>query len=128
MGESKIPTDDRVYFSVHVPIVNGVVKPTPMYTSSKWSVGRSIDLFSKRLKVVNRNNESNESKLRLFKVSDGFPISKATDILMETLLADSTIRNGDSLILHYVEEEDLKKEDVQIGSADLELYKSAALR
>lgn len=129
LGDGKIPTDNRLYFYVHPPSTNedADLKPSPLYTSKEWSVGRTIDLFSKKLKVANKNNEANEPKLRLFKLSDGTLISNTTDIIIGTLV-DNSIINGDSLILTYVSEETLKSGNpVLIDDDLLEKYKSAAI-
>jgi hypothetical protein len=73
IGEGKIPTEHRIYFGVSPPWIDEKTdyKPIALYTSKQWTVGRTIDLFAKKLHVVNKNNELNESKLRLFKLSDG---------------------------------------------------------
>lgn len=129
IGDGKIPTNNRLYFSVHPPSINesSDLKPVPLYTCKEWSVGRTIDLFSKKLKVSNKNNEANEPKLRLFKLSDGSLISNTTDIIIGNLI-DSSILNGDSLILNYVDEQVLKSGNpVVIDENLLEKFKSAAI-
>ncbi|XP_065199729.1 AN1-type zinc finger protein 1-like [Planococcus citri] len=128
LGDGKIPADNRIYFSVHPPATgeNSDLKPAPLYTSKDWSVGRTIDLFSKKMKVPNKNNEPNEPKLRLFKLSDGALISSTTDIIMANLI-DKSILNGDSLILNYVSEEVLKSGSSDIPDDLLQKYKSAAV-
>lgn len=128
LGDNKIPTDNRLYFSVLPPWIdeNTDYKAMPLFTSKQWSVGRTIDLFSKKLKVDNKNNEVNEPKLRLFKLSDGSLISKTTDILMESLI-DSVLVNGDSLILNYVKANELSDETCIAGNI-LEKYQLAAVQ
>lgn len=127
-GDNKIPIDNRLYFSVLPPWIdeNTHYKAVPLFTSKQWSVGRTIDLFSKKLKVDNKNNEVNEPKLRLFKLSDGSLISKTTDVLMESLI-DSVIVNGDSLILNYVKVNELSDETCITGNI-LEKYQLAAVQ
>lgn len=128
LGENKIPVVDRIYFALQPPLIseNTDYKPLSVFTSKQWSVGRTIDLFSKKLKVINKNNEINEPKLRLFKLSDGKSIAKTTDVLMETLI-DSVIINGDSLILNYVEEKNINTDELKIEDTKLEKYKLAAI-
>lgn len=128
LGDNKIPSDNRLYFSVLPPWIdeNSDYKPVPLFTSNQWSVGRTIDLFSKKLKVVNKNNEVNEPKLRLFKMVDGLLLAKTTDVLMETLI-NSVIVNGDSLILNYVKPEELNDETCITGNM-LEKYQLAAVQ
>lgn len=128
LGDGKIPTDNRIYFSVHPPSINENpdLKPAPLYTSKEWSVGRTIDLFSKKMKVPNKNNEANEPKLRLFKLSDGSLISSTTDIIMANLI-DKSILNGDSLVLNYVSDDILKNGNSDIPDELLQKYKSAAV-
>lgn len=105
LGDNKVPTNSRVYFAVHPPVLGNDCnyKPQPLFASTSWTVGKSIDVFSKRMRVENKNNEVNEPKLRLFKVSDGSIISLRTDIRMEELINSGVLLDGDSLILEYVD-------------------------
>ncbi len=128
LGENKIPAVDRIYFSVQPPWVNenADYKPSPLFTSRQWSVGRTIDLFSKKLKVVNKNNEMNEPKLRLFRMLDGKLLAKTTEVVMGTLMG-AVVQDGDSLIMDYVKEENLNEETC-IDAKILEKYKLAAVQ
>lgn len=126
LGEGKIPSDDRLYFAVHPPRQSVSLKPSPLYTSKQWSVGRTIDLFSKKMKVENKNNEKDAPKLRLFKLSDGKMVAETTCVCIGNLL-DSVLVNGDTLILDYVNEEELNGEP-QLDDELLEKYKQAVIR
>ncbi|XP_050535419.1 AN1-type zinc finger protein 1-like isoform X2 [Daktulosphaira vitifoliae] len=103
LGDNKIPTNDRVYFSVHPPIKNDKsISAVPLFTSKNWTVGRTIDLFAVRLKIENRNDK------------------KTMDCVFGRMITDGLIFNGDSLILHYV---DVSVSPVQLDSESLEKYK-----
>lgn len=121
LGDNKIPTNDRVYFSVHPPMKDSNIIPAvPLFTSKTWTVGRTIDLFAVRLKIENRNDKSNTPKIRLFKFEDGNHLSNQMDSVIGRMVNDGLVFNGDSLILHYV---DTTKIPVEIDSNILEKYK-----
>lgn len=125
LGDNKIPTNDRVYFSVHPPIKdNRAIPAVPLFTSKTWTVGRTIDLFAVRLKIENRNDKSNTPKLRLFKLDDGEHLSSQMDRVIGSMVTDGLFFSGDSLILHYV---DATKDPVQIESDNLEKYKLSSV-
>lgn len=125
LGDNKIPTNDRVYFSVHPPIKdNRAIPAVPLFTSKTWTVGRTIDLFAVRLKIENRNDKSNTPKLRLFKLDDGEHLSSQMDRVIGSMVTDGLFFSGDSLILHYV---DVTKDPVQIESDNLEKYKLSSV-
>lgn len=121
LGDNKIPTTDRVYFSVHPPIKDDcALSAVPLFTSKTWTIGRTIDLFAVRLKIENRNDKSNSPKLRLFKLDDGEHLSNQMDRVVGPMVSDGLVFNGDSLILHYV---DATKKPVEIEPVYLEKYK-----
>lgn len=125
LGDNKIPTNDRVYFSVHQPMKNNHTFPAvPLFTSKTWTVGRTIDLFAVRLKIENRNDKSNTPKLRLFKLEDGNHLSNQMDCVIGCMVNDGLVFNGDSLILHYV---DTTKNPVEIDSNTLSQYKLSSI-
>lgn len=125
LGDNKIPTNDRVYFSVHPPMKeNHAVPAVPLFTSKTWTVGRTIDLFAVRLKIENRNDKSNTPKLRLFKLEDGQHLSDQMDRVVGPMVADGLMFNGDTLILHYV---DVIKKPVEIEPEKLEVYKLSSV-
>lgn len=126
LGEGKIPTTDRIYFAVHPPQQSTDLKPSPLYTSKQWSVGRTIDLFSKKMKLENKNNEKEAPKLRLFKLSDGEMVAKTTCVCIGSLI-DSVLVNGDSLVLDYVSEEELNGEP-KLDDDILEKYRQAVIK
>lgn len=125
LGDNKIPTNDRVYFSIHPPIKDNCAIPAvPLFTSKTWTVGRSIDLFAVRLKIENRNDKSSSPKLRLFKLEDGEHLSNQMDCVIGRMVNDGLLFNGDSLILHYV---DATKTPVEIEPDKLEKYKLSSV-
>jgi len=126
LGEGKIPATDRLYFAVHPPRQSSDLKPSPLYTSKQWSVGRTIDLFAKKLKLDNRNNEKGAPKLRLFRLADGELIAKTTCVCIGTLM-DAELNNGDTLVLDLVAEEELEGEP-KLDEEVLEKYRQAVIR
>lgn len=103
-GDNKIPVVDRLFFSVHYPLTDGICKECrPLFVSKTWSVGRVIDFFSKRMKIENNNNVQTAPKLRLFVKDSGCLITHNMDTVMETLIKDQVLLDGDSLVLEYVE-------------------------
>lgn len=108
-GEKNIPDTSRVYFLVYPPKLLAA-QSKPVYVSKEWSVGRVIDSVSSLVDAVNKNNQANSSKLRLFKKSDGCQISSEMGDKLAHLLTNGTIDNGASLILEYVPLENSLKE------------------
>lgn len=125
LGDNKIPTNDRVYFSVHPPMKdNRAIPAIPLFTSKTWTVGRTIDLFAVRLKIENRNDKSNTPKLRLFKLEDGKHLSNQMDSVIGRMVSDGLLFNGDSLILHYV---NVTTNPVEIEPESLAMYKASSV-
>lgn len=121
LGDNKILTNDRVYFSVHPPMKDSHTIPAvPLFTNKSWTVGRTIDLFAIRLKIENQNDKINSLKLHLFKLEDGKHLSNKMDIIIGQMITEGLVFNGDSLILHYV---DATKKPVEIESNHLAEYK-----
>ncbi|XP_075228810.1 AN1-type zinc finger protein 1-like isoform X2 [Lycorma delicatula] len=103
-GDNRIPETDRVFFLVYYPYTEGTSKESrPLFVSKTWSVGRAIDFFAKRMKVENNNNVEDAPKLRLFLKDSGNLITHQMDTVLETILNDQVIINGDSLVIEYVE-------------------------
>lgn len=129
IGPKDIPVQDRLYFLVHKPFgvttkqvsdkpidpsstvpsaqekSTGQDKTVAVYVSQNWSVGKIIDSFSQFCKVINNNNKSNESKLRLFRLNDGLIVSSIMSMKISKILENNIIRDGESLILEYVDGE-----------------------
>lgn len=125
LGDNKIPTSDRVYFSIYPPMKeNQIIPALPLFTSKNWTVGRTIDLFAVRLKIENRNDKVNTPKLRLFKLDDGQHLSNPMDYVIGRMINDGLICNGDALILHYVDD---SKTPIQIEPECLEKYKLVSI-
>ncbi|KAI9710311.1 MAG: hypothetical protein M1820_002806 [Bogoriella megaspora] len=74
-GETKVPTDKRVYLKVEASADTTIAKhPTGNFFYDKaWSVGRVLDVAAKALQVQNINNrvEGEEERLRVFHVEGG---------------------------------------------------------
>lgn len=125
LGDNKIPTNDRVYFTIHPPMKdNNAIPAVPLFTSKTWTVGRTIDLFAVRLKIENRNDKSHVPKLRLFKLENGEHLSNQMDCVIGRMVTDGLLFNGDSLILHYV---DTSKNPVEIEPDNLVKYKLSSV-
>lgn len=102
-GPKNIPTDSRIYFSIAVMKDGNDQTCRPIFTNKDWSVGRVIDSVSDLCNVMNKNNEANSKKLRLFKRTDGIQISTDMSVKMNDLLIENKIINGECLILEYVD-------------------------
>lgn len=125
LGDNKIPTTDRIFFSVHPPMKNNQVIPAvSLFTNTNWSVGRSIDLFASRLKIENNNDKVKSLKLHLFKLNNGAHISNEMNDLFSNLISNETVNNGDSLILNYV---DCTKNHIEIEPDKLLQYQLSSV-
>lgn len=100
VGNKGIPTTDRAYFLVHLPLTVSK-KSKAVFVSRQWSVGRVIDSVADICDVINRNNESNAKKLRLFHHDSGTVVCTEMEKKLEQLMNDGAIIEGESLILEY---------------------------
>ena len=101
IGMATIPAVKRIYFLIILP--KSLNKPSkPVFVSKNWSVGKVIDSASTICNVVNKNNEFNEPKLRLFK-TNGHQISSDVSSIISDLIENNFIVDGETLILEYVD-------------------------
>ncbi|XP_018905388.2 AN1-type zinc finger protein 1 [Bemisia tabaci] len=107
LGDNKIPGSDRVYFSVHPPLKSDVSKSTPLFGAKDYTIGKAIDIFASKLKVLNENHKKEAPKLRLFKHMTGSILTHDMKETIDSLLKKDIVYNGDTLILEYVNVEDL---------------------
>lgn len=102
VGSKTIPIVNRVYFNVSNFDSNNMEKTTPIYVSNQWTVGRAIDAIAAEMKIPNNNNKSNEKKLRLFKKENNETICSNLSTVLNDLLNDKILMNGENLIIQYV--------------------------
>lgn len=107
-GLKSIPTTNRVYFNINYFDSNNVEKTTPVFVSNQWTVGRAIDAIAQELILPNYNNKSTEKKLRLFKKDDNEIISDSVSTVLNDLLNDKRVANGENLIIQYVADDCIK--------------------
>lgn len=105
VGSKTIPVTDRLYFNISYYNSNNVEKITPVFVSNTWTVGRAIDAIAQEMKLPNHNNKLHEKKLRLFKMEDNEIICNNVSKVLNDLLNDKIIMNGDNLIIQYVTDE-----------------------
>ncbi|XP_014272425.1 AN1-type zinc finger protein 1 [Halyomorpha halys] len=107
-GAKSIPSTERMYFLVAPPL-EGKDKSCakPIFIDKNGNVGKAIDSFSKILKIDNKNNDPTAPQLRLFNTS-GDILSEELSVLLQTMVSDGSIVDGDSLILEYVTKEEIE--------------------
>lgn len=109
-GASGIPSSDRLYFLILLPKKIQNSKCKAVFVSKDWSVGKVVDSVATVCDVVNKNNEMKAPKLRLFRKIDGTQVSTDLNIIINDLIINNNIANGESLILEYIDpNEDLLK-------------------
>ncbi len=100
-GAKSVPTDERIYFGVKSAKCHTM---TPIFVSSKWSLGKVIDVFADTIGLENSNNVCGASKLKIFRNIDGGLVSTDLEKCVEEAIKDQLIFNGDMLIIDYVDE------------------------
>lgn len=135
VGDDKIRHDCRMYFAVHSPVFpdsnDDVFKPTSLFASKLWTVAKTVDEFSRRLKLANTNYRPSGPKLGLFKLTDGSLISNRMDLFLEDLVNSGIISNGDSLILEYIANDKWENNDEVCFLANMDnliKYQSASIQ
>lgn len=63
-------------------------------------VGRSLDLFAKKLNTENNNAKPGSHKLKVFRKEDGASLSM--EAVMGDLMCKSELFDGESLILEFL--------------------------
>ena len=99
-GQKSIPTEDRIYFGIK----SQKKEMKPVFVSKKWSLGKVVDSSANLIGLENKNNVANAAKLKLFKNIDGTLVSEELDVLIEDLIAQDVIFNGDLLIFEYIDD------------------------
>lgn len=66
-------------------------------------LGRAIDAIAEECRLVNKNNQTNALKLRLFLKSSSEILTTDLTKTLENLLAEQIIIDGDNLIIEYVD-------------------------
>lgn len=127
LGPKPIPVKDRVYFAIGTPknmnaksvkIIKDIdnidfiesltldpdLKDTiPVFISSQWTLGRSIDSICETCNIKNENNKQGDVKLRIFRQLDGYCISPLKmDIEISELMKQEILLEGDKLIVEYI--------------------------
>lgn len=134
IGPKSIPPSDRVYFAIKKPL-NMEPKPiriiqeedsimkfesvtldpdlkdtVPVFISSKWSLGRSIDSICDSCNIKNDNNKISSVKLRLFRQLDSYCINPIKmDVEVSELMKAEVLLEGDKLVVEYIDSNVLSK-------------------
>jgi len=107
-GSKSVPNQDRIYFGVKSSKSKDI---KPVFVSSTWPFGKVVDVIADLVGLENKNNMSNVPKLKLFKKLDGLLITDQFDQTLCDLLKTEEIFNGDTLIMEYVESNDVLQID-----------------
>ena len=107
-GSKSVPNQDRIYFGVKSCKSKDI---KPVFVSSTWPFGKVLDAIADLVGLENKNNMSNVPKLKLFKKLDGLLITDQFDQTLCDLLKTEVIFNGDTLIMEYVESNDVLQID-----------------
>lgn len=109
VGLNTVPTNNRLYFLVAPPLgSSGQSKARALFGDKTWTVGKTIDFLSKKLHAENTNNIPDGPQLRLFS-SGGDIISDDLAVILQDLLEDGTLVDGDSLILEFITPDQLSQ-------------------
>lgn len=123
VGQKSIPTNDRIHFRVHLPLIKVGLKKCSertrgIFVSKSWCLGKVLDNICDLCGVENKNNvgdDSNQKKVRLFKHSTGelLPIDKY-NVLLEEFVKNEDLLSGDTLVLEYIDPNQLKNIENQL--------------
>lgn len=97
-GHKGVPTTERVYFNVFVKSIDSD-NVVPLFVSSRWTVGKSLDVAADEAKVSNFNNVGEKAQYRLDLVHASTGETLQCDKTIESLLKADVLMNGSSLIL-----------------------------
>lgn len=82
----------------------------PVFISSKWSLGRSIDSICDSCNIKNDNNKVSSVKVRLFRQLDSYCISPIKmDVEISELMKAEVLLEGDKLVVEYIDSNVLNK-------------------
>lgn len=101
-GLPSIPTQERLYFLIKIGREKNEKQEFPVFVSSEWSVGRSIDQIALTCNIKNQNNLSNAPKLRLFRDYDEQILTENLSEKIKNLIDRGTVCNGETLFMDYV--------------------------
>lgn len=79
-------------------------------------VGRSLDLFAKKLNTENNNAKPGSQKLKLFRKEDGASLSM--EAVMGDLMCKSELFDGESLILEFLTPDTVSESSETLLSLD----------
>ncbi|XP_012220473.1 AN1-type zinc finger protein 1-like [Linepithema humile] len=116
IGPKNVSMSERCYFLVSLPLTvknKHICTPKGVFVNAQWTIGKCIDSIADTLKVPNDNNAVATNKLRLFHHSNGALICGEMDTPLTKLFEDSTIVDGQHIILEYSDN----------ISVDMSLYK-----
>ena len=94
-GSKAIMSSERIYFGIKSTTKEDL---TPVFVCSKWPFGRVLDF------VIDTMGIKRNQKLSLIKSIDGQVVTNELDKILEEMIKDEEIFNGDILILDYVDE------------------------
>ncbi|XP_070154886.1 AN1-type zinc finger protein 1 [Polyergus mexicanus] len=104
IGPKNVPTSERCYFHVHLPLtVKNIHIGTSkgVFVNMQWTIGKCIDSMADTLKVPNNIDVTIMNKLQLFHHSNGALIHGEMDTPLIKLFENSTIVDGQRVILEY---------------------------
>lgn len=102
IGPKNVPTSERCYFLVHLPLTvknKHIGTSKGVFVNMQWTIGKCIDSMADTLKIS--TNITNMSKLQLFHHSNGALIHGEMDTPLIKLFENSTIVDGQRVILEY---------------------------
>ena len=97
-GLKSIPSNERIYFGIKSSAKEEMV---PVFVCSKWPFGRVLDHVLDVLSL--KNNQSETRKLSLIRSIDCQIVTNELDKILEDMLKDEEVFNGEFLTLDYVE-------------------------
>lgn len=104
IGSKNIPMSERCYFFVYLPLTiknKNIGTSKGVFVNMQWTIGKCIDSMANILKIPNDNNTATTNKLRLYHHSNGALICNEMDTLLAKLFENSTIINGQQVVLEY---------------------------
>lgn len=136
IGDKTQSTTKRMYFAIKKP-KNTIPKPVKIltkedellkiesitidpdlkdtvaiYINADWSIGRALDAICELCKITNVNNIPGSSKVKLFRLFDGYCISPVrNDIEIKELIHQQVLQQGDKLTVEYVDTHLLRSVD-----------------
>lgn len=97
IGLQSIPQTERLYFNLNL----GNQTPCkPIYLSSFWSIGKSIDFIAEKLNLTNNNNKPDQPKLIITtEIEQTLPF----DLTLAQLVELGSIETGQTLFIKYID-------------------------